>query len=248
MKRKEIELFGLSFLDLICCGLGGAMLLLIMFAAQVQPAGGADGAGTSAGGGDADERYCLQIACEGDRGALKVRGLRHPTIRTLAVGQGTRFVVRWSGADLLDAVQRFEFDASPRAGTNALSVADRSHDTSIAVRYDPQRSDSYQCELICDDGTRRTMEGVAPLAVPPALLRPFDDAFRDCLWRVSRLRAAGEPCRSLSLSEREGERPECSAVVASPSGVDETMISHSLCLGAALDGAYGPTECAGPTK
>ncbi len=37
--RRDIEIFGVSFLDLICCGLGGVIVLALIFSAIIESAG-----------------------------------------------------------------------------------------------------------------------------------------------------------------------------------------------------------------
>jgi len=63
-RRNEIEVFGLSFMDLICCGLGGVIILMLILSTlirqgQEEPAGMA--AERKAKASEADRSFAIEI-------------------------------------------------------------------------------------------------------------------------------------------------------------------------------------------
>jgi hypothetical protein len=137
MRRGEtLEVFGLSFLDLISCGLGGVIVLMLIFASLSGQGGDAPRA-VAAGKAAAEARpaatfILLQVDVTADeqsqfdlvpRGASTALTVRRPQMTELGGESATvRFLVEGETADLPPGTGELAFQLVPEKRTESYQV------------------------------------------------------------------------------------------------------------------------------
>lgn len=107
-RRAEIEVFGLSFMDLVCCGMGGVLVLMLIFAALIQQQRGGGRFGKAVSGSE----LVFEVSCPNE---VRVTTTTVPVLSASARGEdggqvSTLLVMAVDGGAQFDTV-RLESDS-----------------------------------------------------------------------------------------------------------------------------------------